>query len=65
MKPGPRAGEESRLKPRLGPAPEGAWRAVSSLTGPSREFTRDSSTRDRECHGPYPAVLGQDLERAF
>src|SRR5256885_13242520 len=37
------------LKPQLGPAPEGASHAVSSLTGPSREFTRDSSGLDRRC----------------
>jgi len=37
-----------RLKPRLGPAPEGASRGVSSLTAPSREFTRDSSGPDRD-----------------
>ena len=37
--------DESRLKPRLGPAAEAASRG-SSLTGPSREFTRDSSGAD-------------------
>src|SRR6185437_1822220 len=36
----------SRLKPRLGPAAEAACARVSSLTGPSREFTRDSSGDD-------------------
>ena len=38
--------DESRLKPRLGPAAEAASYPVSSLTGPSREFTRDSSGAD-------------------
>ena len=38
--------DESRLKPRLGSAAEAASYPVSSLTGPSREFTRDSSGAD-------------------
>jgi len=40
------APQESRLKPRLGPAADSGLARVSSLTGPSREFTRDSSGAD-------------------
>src|SRR5207248_1553432 len=51
--------EESRLKPRLGPAPEGALRAVSSLTGPSREITEDHTV---DVAGSFGAIT-QSSER--